>query len=311
MTDLKKGDIWEQLSDIEQRYKGATVPTGYPKYHNSSSDTNKSNFEKALLKQNSSDVGSTTAVVLTALRDPEYTALQQEFADVMFDEPIDLEEFPIQRAEYRNEAGANISVVFATQIEMGMTASALRVSRLAKYRPRYFIMCGICAGIEGEANIGDLIVPQYIFDYNSGKVTPTIFKPDLRQARVKGALVANIENLLMKPESQIKLSMGLIQSKEVSHKFKVRTEKMATGAGVIASEQLVEMIQDQDRKACAIEMEAYGFVEAVHDLASGSDPIVMKAVCDYADSKKNDRWQGYAAALSARACRIFLDQLED
>jgi hypothetical protein len=36
--------------------------------------------------------------------------------------------------------------------------------------------------------------------------------------------------------------------------------------------------------------------------------VVSKAVCDYADSHKNKKWQGYAAASAAACTKAFLKQ---
>jgi hypothetical protein len=35
--------------------------------------------------------------------------------------------------------------------------------------------------------------------------------------------------------------------------------------------------------------------------------LVIKGVCDYADSHKNKRWQGYAAATAAAVTKGFLE----
>jgi hypothetical protein len=35
--------------------------------------------------------------------------------------------------------------------------------------------------------------------------------------------------------------------------------------------------------------------------------IIIKGVCDYADSHKNKAWQGYAAATGAAAAKAFLE----
>lgn len=36
--------------------------------------------------------------------------------------------------------------------------------------------------------------------------------------------------------------------------------------------------------------------------------IVIKAVCDYADSHKNEDWQKYAAAVAAAGAKALLDE---
>jgi nucleoside phosphorylase len=38
--------------------------------------------------------------------------------------------------------------------------------------------------------------------------------------------------------------------------------------------------------------------------------IIIKGVCDYADSHKNKAWQGYAAATGAATAKAFLEYWE-
>ena len=36
--------------------------------------------------------------------------------------------------------------------------------------------------------------------------------------------------------------------------------------------------------------------------------MVIKAACDYADSRKSKEWQGYAAAMAAACLKVFLEE---
>ena len=63
-------------------------------------------------------------------------------------------------------------VVTCQQEVMGMTAATMLASKaVAAFHPRYLIMSGIAAGIGEEATqlYGDVIVPDMIWDYTTGK----------------------------------------------------------------------------------------------------------------------------------------------
>lgn len=62
----------------------------------------------------------------------------------------------------------------------------------------------------------------------------------------------------------------------------------------------------QHRKDLA-EMGIIGFEMEAAGVWDALPCIVIKGVCDYADSHKNKRWQNYAAATAASAVRAFLD----
>jgi nucleoside phosphorylase len=59
------------------------------------------------------------------------------------------------------------------------------------------------------------------------------------------------------------------------------------------------IIQQTDESCICFEMEAAG-------LMNGFPCLVIRGICDYADSHKNDRWQRYAAATAAAYAKEFL-----
>ena len=57
----------------------------------------------------------------------------------------------------------------------------------------------------------------------------------------------------------------------------------------------------------AIEMEGSGIADATWDLEVGY--LVVRGICDYADMKKNDRWQTYAAIVAAGYTRALIESM--
>ena len=62
---------------------------------------------------------------------------------------------------------------------------------------------------------------------------------------------------------------------------------------------LKRLPQNLRSKCLCIEMEAAGLMNTF-------PCIVIRGICDYADSHKNDRWQKYAAATAAAFAKEFL-----
>lgn len=81
--------------------------------------------------------------------------------------------------------------------------------------------------------------------------------------------------------------------------------------GVIASGNLLvkdavrrdEILSLLDEECICFEMEAAGLVNSFPCL-------VVRGVCDYADSHKNDRWQKYAAATAAAFAKELLYHMD-
>ncbi|KAL7904631.1 hypothetical protein GGI35DRAFT_484383 [Trichoderma velutinum] len=88
---------------------------------------------------------------------------------------------------------------------------------------------------------------------------------------------------------------------------KIREDDMVIHCGLIASgNQVIKdaILRDKlhqmfDKNLLCVEMEAAG-------LMNDFPCIVIRGICDYADSHKNDKWQDYAAAVAAACAKAFL-----
>ncbi|KAK1838815.1 phosphorylase superfamily protein [Colletotrichum chrysophilum] len=77
--------------------------------------------------------------------------------------------------------------------------------------------------------------------------------------------------------------------------------------GGIASGDMI-MRSGQDRDRIAKEAHVIGFEMEGAGVWDGIPSIVVKGVCDYADSHKTDKWQDYAAATAASVTKAILIQ---
>lgn len=76
--------------------------------------------------------------------------------------------------------------------------------------------------------------------------------------------------------------------------------------GVASADTVLKSAKDRDRlcqefQAIGFEMEAAGFFNEL-------PCIIIKGVCDYADSHKSKRWQPFAAATAASTCKALLER---
>lgn len=79
---------------------------------------------------------------------------------------------------------------------------------------------------------------------------------------------------------------------------------IASGNRLVSNAQERELLLTQLESGCiCLEMEAAGVMDTFPCL-------VIRGICDYADSHKNDMWQRYAAATAAAAARELLTHLE-
>lgn len=76
-----------------------------------------------------------------------------------------------------------------------------------------------------------------------------------------------------------------------------------SGSGVVKSPQDRSHLQRDAKDALCFEMEAAGIMDEIPCL-------VVRGICDYADTHKQDEWHHYAAAVAAAYCRALLRKID-
>lgn len=219
--------------------------------------------------------------------------------------------------------GDERSLLIAQQSEMGMSSSTYLSTKLIyQFKPEYLIMVGIAAGTKNEYGFGDIIVPDTIWNYSSGKfinenideeetktdqASKTRLLPDAKSlhldARLKGIIYqTNFDEMLYKikkdfsgntPETELKIAKG----------------PMACGAAVVSDFSIVkEWVLSHSRKNVGLDMESYGvFYAADNSYVSNTLPICIKSISDFADKEKGDNYQKYSAYTSASFAKLLLE----
>ena len=199
-----------------------------------------------------------------------------------------------------------LSVVCASPPQMGMVASAtLAMKMINSFKPKYIVMTGIAAGYSGnELGLGDILVADQSYDGTSGKITTLqnmekSFSPNPTPIPIDSDLKERLrvyENheILSKikrkfngntPNSELRLKIGPL----VSVPF------------VIQNEGEFKSFKENQRKLIGLEMEAFGIFYSANNAPNPKPkPIVIKSVCDFGDSKKDDDYQIYASFTSAQ-----------
>ena len=191
---------------------------------------------------------------------------------------------------------------------MGLTAAATLGQKLIfNFKPKYLVMTGIAAGIKGKGNFGDIIFSELVWDYGSGKITTEKngalgFQQDPRPLTIAPEIKAHLQkefiqdNIVKSVESSWQKGNGEM----AKTRLKVILGPMASGSYVIENIKKIQEVVDQQRKLVGIDMEAYAiFYAATYSTNPKPIPIVIKSICDFGDSRKNNKMQAYASYTSA------------
>ncbi|HIF9443837.1 TPA: response regulator [Photobacterium damselae] len=198
-----------------------------------------------------------------------------------------------------------ITIVAVSCHSMGMAnSSAITTKVCLKFSPKYLLMTGIAAGIEGKVKLGDILIADCCWDWGNGKQTIRDGKPMFlaapKQETINEDLRIKLRTLGRERRFLESIYNGWPSSLRPSNSLNVHLGPVATGAVVLEDPNVVDAIRFNNRETIGIEMEGYGFMLA-SKLASSNQPqaLVIKSVCDFADPTKDDAFQGYAAYTSA------------
>lgn len=201
----------------------------------------------------------------------------------------------------------SLSVVVTAAPAMGMPVAAILASKLINtFRPRFLVMPGICAGVKDKVNIGDIVVADPCFDWGSGKwlaiegSKEIRFKPAPYQWRLDPHLSTGVKAVAAN-EGLLRQIRNSFDGDRASDAPKVLVGPMASGGSVLQASMLMEEVREQHKNLIGVDMEAYGVFSAA-EYASQPKPkcVVMKAVSDFGNDIKNDKYHKYAAYCSAR-----------
>lgn len=247
---------------------------------------------------------------LTALRIPEYDALLRNGWTWEPAKPLDNVLF-VQHAAFQS-GGRTFHAHAAVAPRMGMVSSALIAAKLIEHlRPRLLVMTGVCAGVSGKVQLGDVLFADPSWDYQSGKRVKdggsTGFSIDPHQLDVAASLRAHADQL--RADRVFLRSVRDAWQGDAPGELNLSIGPVASGSAVLADGASLDEIKRQQRTLIGIEMEIYGLFAAAH-LAPDPQPMpaAFKAVCDFADPDKSDVNQRYAAYTSACVATAFLER---
>lgn len=171
------------------------------------------------------------------------------------------------------------------EIEMGDSSAAFETERAIEFfQPQIILFVGVAGGIK-DTDIGDVVVATKIYGYESGKAEET-FEP---RPQVGLSSYALIQLAKAEARSRHREWLNYIPSKPPNAP-RVRVGAIAAGEKVIASKQssVYQFLREQYGDALAVEMEGYGFLQAVHANGRRASAIVVRGISDLIDDKNSD-----------------------
>jgi len=239
--------------------------------------------------------------IITAI-DPERLAVCQAF-QIMDEDRV----FKGSRVYWRKRLddirnGGFYEIVITQSPDMANVDAALLASdTIHHWHPEAMLMVGIAGAATPEQALGDIVVANTVHYYERAKITPDGSKPEPYQYPVDQTLWSRIIAL---PEWNANIPM--LRPDGAETRPRIHRGVIASGEQVIADAVIRDEIAAAHRKIVALEMEGYGVSKAAWQSFERVRHLVIRSICDFADSSKNSEWHPYAAAVAAGYTKHFL-----
>jgi adenosylhomocysteine nucleosidase len=170
---------------------------------------------------------------------------------------------------------------------------------IEKFKPTVVAMSGVCAGFKDRAELGQLLIADMAYEYQSGKWTDDGFAQEPYQVPMSEAMRSIVREILEDQDILLDLETGWRSDRPV----KMTAPKPVTltsGSAVIANDLLMEQVAKYHRRVSGLDMEVYALMRAAHLAQCKPEAICAKVVVDLADGEKNKTLQPYGSYVSAR-----------
>lgn len=192
-------------------------------------------------------------------------------------------------------------------------SSSATTEIIHKYHPKFLVLSGIAAGIKSKVKIGDVVISQGVWGYESaalesgGRVLP---RPD--GGRITHSTSQDLSRYLAgSPKATATTVFKRINSgwptapagkeaeyeKHVAAELSIRDAWIASGEKLLRDPDKLHSLREQHGKVEADDMEAIGFWIACQ--REKIECLVVRGISDFGDDLKDDRFHGLASASAA------------
>lgn len=175
------------------------------------------------------------------------------------------------------ERKTKINILTYSPNKMGMAYNAASIMRIiTSFQVKYTLFIGTCAGVlPDKNNIGDVLVPDFIYNYESGK------------HRENGDFES--DHAGFQTSIEIRKSAETLKNR-LSNKVKIITDdNFCSGSAVVDNTMKMDEIRKiLPRKVSGLDMEAYSLA-CINDILrdEGKHITVVKSIMDFGTDKSN------------------------
>lgn len=174
------------------------------------------------------------------------------------------------------------------------------------FKPSLICMSGICAGINGKANIYDVIIPDICHQHDIGKWAESGLEPEFYNVQIDANVRIELSAVIASAEFKKEVLEGISYTRSQipddveTPEIRFKLAPASSGSAVIANAEMAELIQSQHRKNTAFEMESFALYEAARLSRIQPKYFSAKVVVDDGSERKSDAFHDPACTISAK-----------
>ncbi|WP_370969426.1 hypothetical protein [Amycolatopsis sp. cg9] len=235
-------------------------------------------------------IGVTSTVVICTALDVEYRAVREHLRGPFTE---------------REERGALYDVgafgpwtVALAQTGDGNTQAGVELERaISVFRPEVVLFVGVAGGRK-DVSLGDVVVADHVYDYESGKDTAGGYLPRIKTAAASMPLVRRARQLARDSAWQHRIRPAAPDTAP-----RALVKPIAAGGKVVAgtASATARFLERHCGDAAAVEMEAHGFLYGAY-VNEGVQALVVRGISDLLSGKTgtaDEHWQPVASRHAA------------
>lgn len=195
-------------------------------------------------------------------------------------------------------AGQKGSVILLPK--MGLVNAAVTAAVcIDRYKPSVVAMSGICGGFKSRAHLGQLLISEMVYEYQSGKWSTDGFLQEPYQVPTAQTTITSLAALANKKDLLAQLEAGF-RGTRPTQQHAPAVGVFTSGSAVIADKKFLSQVEQIHRKVNALDMEVFAIQRAAQ-LATENPPcICAKTVVDLCDNTKDNKIHSYGSYISAK-----------
>lgn len=235
-------------------------------------------------------------IALLCPLDEEFEALKTEFNGNFITSKQSNQQYYISEV-VNSTLSKKLKIAIVSLSEMGNAECGIKTTRVIdEIKPKSIILFGLAGAIGEKVEIGDIIIPENIYYYETKKILENQENNRNKILSSDSFLLNSFKNFYRERKEDLKKFQGI----------NVKFGTIAVGEKIIASESFKTELLQYDTKILALEMESYGFYLSTLQHLSKTSYLTFRVISDMADSKKNDAFRSPVLEKAAKLLKLFI-----